>query len=185
MDDFILLSEKELVKKKKIALLFSIITQVSSVSEIDEHLLSTIEVDNDNVDTLQNCFLIDTTNGECFAVIAPHELKNYILDYMMGNYENYTYSFEEIANIFDIDFVEVENYFLHHALLGDEMVVRQSSKIFASGQGFVKFLIYKDATSIDEYIEKYVSYFFSIGKEKDLLLEDYSVIEGFYVIFIG
>lgn len=185
MDDFTLLSKEELVKKKKMALLFSINSHVSQYSEITDDLLDVIEVDNENIGKLKNCFYIDTTNGECFAVIAPHELKDYVLEYMKENCENYAFSFGQISQITNSSKDEVESYFLHHILSNHGTVSKRLDEYYVEGEGVNEFCTYKNQISMEEYLEKYIVHIFSLGEEKDLLLEDYSVIKGLYVIFIG
>jgi len=184
------LSEEEKIKEKKIALLFCILTHLSSREEIDEELLNTIDIDNDlSIHLLKNCFYIDTTNGECFAVIAPHELRDYFVDYLCDRHDDYNYSFDDIVSIFGFSKEEVENYYLPHILSDDGTVTKYSSGSLACyvvcGSNVNGFLDYKQKKDIVDWFENHVDYLFSVDKWSDLLEEDYSIIDGLYVFFKG
>jgi hypothetical protein len=186
----IITTEQE-VSLKKLALLkyINVIDTNGTLSDAED-VMDDIEVDNVTNYALLNCFFIDTTNSEAYAVVAPHQMKDYILDGCIDNQEYYHYSFDEIATILEINKSIVENYFLSHILLDDGVVQKENGQYFVEGISVKKFILDDNVKKIisfemSDFVEKYVEYMFGIGKEKELLLDEYSTIDGFCVVFLG
>jgi hypothetical protein len=131
---------------------------------------------------LQDCFFIDS-NGEAYAVIAPHEMELFVADYLFEYHENYPYSLENIAQSLNIEISEVENYFLPSIIVNDGTVEKHFNKHYVEGQNLSGF--FKPYMDLPTFIKNYVKVLSENNALENVVLYEKEKVNGLNIYFIG
>lgn len=148
----------------------------------DINELDSLEIDNECDKDLQNCFFIDT-NGEAYVVVSKQDLPHYIKDYILEHQEHYSYSFEDISKVLEIDVEKIKEYFIANILSDDNVVEKILNNYFVTISN-VKGLMENEMTT-DQFIEKYITSLSEYELNNIVLNNDNGIMDGFHIYFLG